>query len=305
MNPPRPHGSGPQGCQPPHGPGPQSPHQYPFGYPPQPEPQGLGTGTKVALGGAALGTAFLVLAAVAAFVRVPSDGTPTAQDDPSIAATDEEADPDDAAPNEGSAEGDSTDESADDEPEGPGTPPDFPEHDVLEASGSGDTLVEVEPSFDDVRIISMTHEGSDVFSLYAGGSDSDSADLVATKRSPYEGRMLLTTIFEDDIGMLKIEADGDWEVAIEPLTHATPWRADESEYSDSGDDVLQLLWSTGNFASLSLYHEGDRYFSVKSLAGDSSDYMANELGAYEGEEPLQEGADILEVGGDGEWTLTR
>lgn len=292
------HSSGPQHF-------PSGPRHSPFG-PPAP-PEGLSTGAKVALGGASAGTALLVLLLIGYFVWVrpgdsavvaeppvsPSDGTAAAPDGTS--APEEPRDPSE----------DSPEDEPEDGPQDPGTPPDFPEYDVQEFSGTGTTTVEIETR-EEPGILTMSHEGNGRFFVWAVDSETDTSRAVVRRGNDYEGSVLFNTrsMFETIVA-LEVVTEGAWEISLEPLSAATHWEATDGEYEGDGDEVVQLLWSPTNFATLDVTHNGLSNFIVTSRDDLGSSSHINEIGRYEGEVTLSSKTLLVAVEADGSWAITR
>ncbi|MYR33376.1 hypothetical protein GTW20_14160 [Nocardiopsis alba] len=260
----------------------------------------LSTGTLVALGGAGLATVFLVLVTIAALLRSGPDGAsepPTADASPTTPETTVEAGGVDDEPTERRG----TPEAID--------PPPFPEPETLSGSGTGDTLLDLGDPFEDTRILSFRHEGEGEFMVWAMESDRETMNRVEWAEGPYEGRRLLGPSFQhEEIAYLSVEAEGAWELVVEPLTAAVPWEPEDDVFSGSGDEVVQLWWAPNDMDDLRMTYEEEGPFSVRSRTlEDLGDSMVLSDGPLDESAPLREGTVVLEIGArrGGDWTLSR
>lgn len=299
---------GPQGPQGPYGPGPYGPgpqgpygpQHPPYGLPPQPPKPGLSTGAKIGLSCGAVFTVLLVLALLSACVSALSGDTAAAPrpatSSESPAESPAEARVEDAADQE------EPEELDEEEPEEEEDPPLFPEHDTIVFSGTGDTVVEVD-FHDDPRIASLSHNGSSNFAVWALDSEGGNSDLLVNEIGSYDGRVLYNGSDREEMAALEVSADGAWEITLEPLSAATPWETEEDEFTGSGDDVVQLVWTPEGLTTLSMTHDGSSNFAIWGYTSTSRDLLANEIGAYDGQTTLTAGTLLLAVSADGGWTL--
>lgn len=282
---------------------PAAPHRSPYG-PPAP-PEDLSTGAKVALGGAAAGTVLLVLILIGYFVWMRPGGTSVVADPPPS--------PSEAVGSPGGEEAQDGPRGPQDEPgdgdgdahQDPGTPPEFSDFEVREFSGSGRGTVDV-GSGEEPHILSISNKGPRGISVWSVDSEAETQRELVRRGGGYEGRLLLTpTNMFDNYDSLLIHTEGDWEVSMEPLSAADHWEATEAEYSGSGDDVVQLLWSPNNFSTLDVTHEGSGNFSLYSYDDDSTSLLSNEIGDYRGQISLTPRTVLIGVRSQGSWTITR
>lgn len=269
-------------------------------------PDGLSTGAKVALGGAAAGTVLLVLILIGYFVWVRPGDTSVVAEPPSSpsepAGSPGAEEPQDGQDPEDPPEDPDSDADA---PQDPGTPPDLPDFETQEFSGTGRTSVDIEVG-EEPNILSVSQEGTGGISVWAVDSEAERQWEVLRRGSGYEGRLLFnTTSSLHSYDGLKIVTDGDWEVSLEPLSTADHWEAGEAEYGGSGDDVVQLLWSPDNFSTLAVAHEGPEHFSVRAYDNFSASTLISETGDHEGEFRLTPRTVLVAVESQGDWTITR
>ncbi|WP_017578816.1 hypothetical protein [Nocardiopsis valliformis] len=258
----------------------------------------MSTGAKVGLGCGSLFVILLVLAVIGACMSALS-GTTTA--DPRPAVTAEESEEEQA---EETAEVEAAVEDEEPEEEETEEAPAFPEHETLEFSGTGDTVVEVE-FHDDARIARFSHNGSSNFAVWALDSEGGNSDLLVNEIGSYDGSVLYNGGPREEMAALEISADGAWEISLEPLSAATSWGDSDDEFTGSGDDVVQLEWTPEGLTTLDMAHDGSSNFAIWGYTDTSRDLLANEIGSYDGQTTLTAGTLILAVTADGTWTLTR
>jgi hypothetical protein len=255
----------------------------------------------VALGGAAAGTVLLVLVLIGYFVWVRPGGTSVVAEPPPSPsqAAESEGEEEPRAPEDRPGDGNL------DTPQDPGTPPEFTDFEAREFSGSGRGTVDVESS-EEPHLLSISNKGARGISVWSVDSGAGKQRELVRRGGGYEGRLLFTpTSMFDDYDSLLIHAEGDWEVSLEPLSAADQWEATETEYSGSGDDVVQLLWSPDNFSALDVTHEGAGNFFLRSYDNTTTSSLVNEIGDYDGQITLTRRTVLIEVQSQGSWTITR
>lgn len=106
--------------------------------------------------------------------------------------------------------------------------------------------------------------------------------------------------FQERPAALRIEADGDWRVVVQPLSEVSPWPGTPS---GTGAAVLRLSQGpVSDLTVLMMTHHGESNFTVTAY-GQETDLLVNEIGNYTGEVQLPLGTTVLEIEADGTWTL--
>jgi hypothetical protein len=154
-----------------------------------------------------------------------------------------------------------------------------------------------------IAIALVSHRGSSNFiveSINAGGS---SIDLLVNTIGNYKGTVLFGIGDEHPVAF-KVTADGSWTITVKPGTEAPIWdRA--TTLKGTGDSVYIVSPPGSGLATLDLKFKGDANFVVTAYGPNGIDLLANEIGNFEGQALLPDGAVILEVLAEGgTWTAT-
>lgn len=169
-------------------------------------------------------------------------------------------------------------------------------------SGSGSDVVSLSVPGDDPAIIHLTHDGSSNFIVWSLEADLSYVDLLVNEIGPYDGvRGLNIGWFSPEpVRYLEIDADGNWELTVSPISSA---RSMGGSRSGHGDEVLRYTAGTPN--TMHSTHDGSSNFIILGHESDGSygDLIVNEIGSYNGTDVVEAGIRILEIRADGNWTL--
>ncbi|MBO2448658.1 hypothetical protein J4573_16270 [Actinomadura barringtoniae] len=169
--------------------------------------------------------------------------------------------------------------------------------------GHGDRVLRIKDG-GEIWLAAITHSGSSNFivdTVQPGGEDGEG---LVNAIGRYKGTMLFNIEQGSTTQALKIKADGAWTVKLKPLAEARRWAA--TKVTGKGDDVLALDPPSSGLATAKLRHTGESNFIVDAYTRDGdTENMVNEIGAYDGEVQLPEGAFLFTVHADGRWTMTK
>ncbi|WP_347350305.1 cell wall-binding repeat-containing protein [Intrasporangium sp.] len=170
---------------------------------------------------------------------------------------------------------------------------------TMRYSGTGDDVITISKpgGATNPAIATLTHDGSEYFSVWGLDSKMEDTDLLVSTVGPYRG----TVLFDDysESKSLQIQADGAWTVAIR-ATSAAPKISGKSA-SGHGDTVLN--WS-GSASTARLTHDGSSNFIVEAY-GRSGDWdlLVNEIGSYQGTVRWPAGPRVISIEADGNWSI--
>ncbi len=170
--------------------------------------------------------------------------------------------------------------------------------DVVEKSGSGDSIVAV-PEGITAALVTATHTGSRNFVIKSLDANNEMSDLLVNEIGPYSGTVDFgVTGWSDAPSTLQITADGPWTVTLSPVGSAP---APGTDLSGKGDRVLRY---EGDAGIATVNHVGESNFVIHFTDGTSPDLLVNEIGAYSGMIPIKSGPALIAVKADGDWTIT-
>ncbi len=183
-----------------------------------------------------------------------------------------------------------------------------PEFPAFVQRGHGNDVVTVDgPVPPGPLIVEGWHEGDGYFCVETlDRRNRDDELLFNTTLATFRGRALVQNRADRPL-RLKIEADNDWTVMVQPLSVA---RAIGQGIHGFGPEVLVY---GGPVADLDVTFDGDEdeggYFGVSSSGrpekfDDDYELLVNETGPLRQTVPLTEGPLVIKVEADGPWSLT-
>jgi hypothetical protein len=172
-------------------------------------------------------------------------------------------------------------------------------------SGIGSDVIPLSIPGDGPAIVDLSHNGSSNFIVHSLDSNLAIIDLMVNEIGQYSGRRGLNVGFfsfstPDIVRHLEIDADGAWSATVRPLSEA---RVVGSASNGIGDDFVKFTAPTP--VTMRSSHNGSSNFAIWSLepSGALGDLLVNEIGAYNGTDPVPRGTKYLDVTADGNWTL--
>lgn len=169
-------------------------------------------------------------------------------------------------------------------------------------SGTGDDVIDLGAALE-LGIVRADMRGSGNNIVWAMNSARENTDLLVNTIGAHRGTSLFGAMHSDPARYLEIEADGPWSLEVRDIRYAAEFGGSSS---GSTDDVLLYGGPAG---VLSASYSGSSNFIVvehyRDRYGDASDLLFNEIGGYSGSATLQAGPAVLEVIGDGSWSLRR
>ncbi|MRG59976.1 hypothetical protein GE115_08855 [Agromyces sp. CFH 90414] len=123
-------------------------------------------------------------------------------------------------------------------------------------------------------------------------------DLLVNTIGAYNGTSAYGFLGLAKASTLEVKADGNWSITIAPVSAAPVFTG-----AGAGDAVMLY---DGPAGALTATHDGDANFMVseETAAAFSVGLLVNEIGPYSGTVPLTAGPSVIEVGANGNWTLT-
>lgn len=166
--------------------------------------------------------------------------------------------------------------------------------------GTSDGVVAI-PAAAKAGLVTARHSGSSNFAIEGLTAQNSTGELLVNTIGAYTG----TTAFGFDVSgnspvKLKVTASGPWAIKISPISTAPVVK---SPARGKGDAVH--LWE-GKATTWAITNRGQGNFAVinhgSGLLGD--DLLVNEIGAYHGSVPVQDGPAVTTITSDGTWTIT-
>jgi hypothetical protein len=177
------------------------------------------------------------------------------------------------------------------EPEPESEPEPEPTQPAQEFSGRGDKILQFDSG---PFVATITHRGGSNFAVWAMNSQLEDVDLLVNQIGSYKGQVLGSS---DTYGGLRITADGRWTVSVVPVNQAP---TDSGAVKGTGDAVF--FWTGSDRTVARFTHDGTSNFAVWLYTPNGRDLLVNDIGAYSGEQVIEDG--LFEITADGAWTIT-
>lgn len=169
-------------------------------------------------------------------------------------------------------------------------------------TGNSDDIIDLGASRTAV-MVTATHTGRGHFSIVAREADYGYGDLLVNEIGFYTGTTATgLSPYDDETGMLEVDADGPWEITVAPISAAPMLPS-----SGTGDGVYRY---DGRSGARAISHRGSSNFIVKQHYQDvdwgnrwTRDLLVNEIGSYSGNRFFQAGPSIVTVEADGSWDI--
>lgn len=168
--------------------------------------------------------------------------------------------------------------------------------------GRGNKVAKFKIPEDAPAVASITNRGTSNFVLWTVGADGSTNGLLVNEIGNYKGTRLFDVSSGDHSVAFKIESNGSWTIAVEPVTRARKWDG-ATRLSGTGSDVIQLTSPTSGLTTATITHKGQSNFAVWAYSSDGRDLLVNEIGRYSGESLLPDGTVLFEIEADGAWTM--
>lgn len=176
-----------------------------------------------------------------------------------------------------------------------------PAFETIKLSGKGTKVPKFSIPEDAAAIATITNKGTSNFVVWTVGTDGSTQDLLVNTIGSYRG----TVLFDTDTHSVafKVESNGSWTIAIEPVTSARSWDG-SSSLAGKGDDVVLVQPAASGFVTVNITHKGSSNFVIWVYSLDGRDLLVNEIGNYSGENIIPDSTVLLQVQADGSWTVT-
>lgn len=160
-----------------------------------------------------------------------------------------------------------------------------------EFSGTGDKILQFNSG---PFVATITHRGNSNFAVWAMNDQLDDVNLLVNQIGSYQGVVLGS---DNTYGGLRITGDGRWTVSVVPVSQAP---TASGPVTGSGDAVF--LWTGPSRTVARITHDGSSNFAVWLFTSSDRDLLINDIGAYQGEQIIEDG--LFEITADGAWSIT-
>jgi len=166
-------------------------------------------------------------------------------------------------------------------------------------TGSGDKKFEITlPDGPGVLAVAdMTHSGAGGFWVTGYNSDNGTIGGLVSANGPYDGTVMLNSLFDEDTASLEVLADGAWSVTVRSIDTVETL---DGPYSGDHDTVFKYEGPGGTASST---HGGESNFIIWSFGEPRKQLVENEIGVFSGTAEFQPGPTYVAVVADGPWTL--
>jgi hypothetical protein len=170
--------------------------------------------------------------------------------------------------------------------------------------GRGDRVARFDIPADAAAIADVTYSGRGNFAVWSLAEDGSTNRLLVNEIGRYSGTVLFDEREDEHSVALRVEARGNWEIVVKPVSAARRWDATDT-LTGRGDDVVIIFAPVVGLATSRLEHRGQGNFAVWIYTEDGRrDLVVNEIGRYDGEILVRAGAILLRVEADGRWSMS-
>jgi hypothetical protein len=158
----------------------------------------------------------------------------------------------------------------------------------------------------------VSSSGVGPFSVESLAVDHSIIDVLVSGTSPYTGMVLFDWQAGNQAVAFRVTGGDDWTIDVEPVELAPSWAA--SPLSGAGDRVLRLAEPVSGTLGVHVVHRAAGRLAVTGFLGDEDegpgsytdlarDPLLSVVGAYDGVVELPDGAILLTIEADGDWSL--
>jgi len=162
--------------------------------------------------------------------------------------------------------------------------------------GSGDDVIQIaKPST--VNIAAFHYAGPSNFIVTGLDANQQRTGGLVNEIGAYDGVVPLDFLTGQATAFFQIKASGPWHIEIRPLSTV---RTFTTTIDGTGDEVVSYA-SKGGITSMT--HDGSSNFIVVAYTTTRTG-LVNEIGPYQGRVLLPTGPGVIEIKGDGHWTIS-
>ena len=165
-------------------------------------------------------------------------------------------------------------------------------------SGKGDDVVDIGAG-NDRFILQATHDGTSNFQVELLDAALQPLDFPFNEIGKVNGATVAMNISNGG-QFLRVKADGNWTLQ---LLDASTLPTVSDTFTGAGKAVVLYTGAGGIFT---MAHDGQSNFQVELLDpanGQAIDFLVNEIGVYNGRNPLAGGPVLIAINADGNWAF--
>ncbi|GIF74683.1 hypothetical protein [Asanoa siamensis] len=168
-------------------------------------------------------------------------------------------------------------------------------------SGRGDKTVEVRLEPDAAYVATITYTGTGNFLVEALDESGRQVGLIVNAIDDYAGDRTIGLQERGIPAAFQVRATGTWKIVLRDLSKAPAFTGEAAGRKPA---VFLVPSGTATGQRLTVSHSGRSNFVVRGYGhNDRIGLFVNEIGRYQGTEPLPPDTQVLEVEAQGGWTL--
>ena len=149
----------------------------------------------------------------------------------------------------------------------------------------------------------ITNTGTSNFTVSTIAASGSTNSLLVSEIGSYRGTRLFDALVGEHSVAFKIESNGTWTIAVEPITSARAWNPAKA-VSGKGSMVLRVSGVLDDLAVMKLVHTGSSSFAVWTWGSAGRDLQVKKIGRYAGESLFPATTVLVEIEADGAWSIT-
>lgn len=175
--------------------------------------------------------------------------------------------------------------------------------------GTGTDVTRLSAAVSDPRLVTFTYSGPEgnqvVWAVDSAGKKTDLLVNEVSAGFALRSAFGLSSYTEAVAGFeITVPAGGIWTMDVGPISDAPRWEG-TGTYTGSGPEIVIVAGAFAPLDSIRAAANGTSNFVVWSYGNEGQDLLFNEIAPTSGQAFVPAGTQLLEVGAEGAWTLSK
>lgn len=175
--------------------------------------------------------------------------------------------------------------------------------------GTGTDVIRLSAAVSDPRLVTFTYSGPEgnqvVWAVDSAGKKTDLLVNEVSAGFALRSAFGLSSYTEAVAGFeITVPAGGIWTMDVGPISDAPRWEG-TGTYTGSGPEIVIVAGAFAPLDSIRAAANGTSNFVVWSYGNEGRDLLFNEIAPTSGQAFVPAGTQLLEVGAEGAWTLSK
>ncbi len=167
-------------------------------------------------------------------------------------------------------------------------------------TGTGDSIVDVEKSYDAAIVHITGNDASNYFGVTSYDANNEVLDLLVNTTDPYDGVRPMDFMANQVTARFEVQASGPWTIEVSPFASVEKLII-PGEISGKGDYVFAIAGGTPDTAVIT--GNADSYYFGVTGYSTWPDMLVNTTDPYDGTVLLDSDTFVIVVQAVGDWTV--